>query len=153
MKTARQNQTKEKKEMTEDEKDVLTIDDERTSEVLDSVSSGTALEILRSIHDEPKIPKDLADELGTTGQNIRYHLDNLEEAGLVEVGDICYSQKGREMSVYRPSESPSVLVLGVEDDGLRMRQVLSKVSSSAGTAAIAVVLAAKAKVLFEWIWE
>ncbi len=147
---------KEDDEDQEDEKnevpDVLTIDDETTRDVLSSVSSETALSILSSVHDEPKIPMDLADELGTSTQNIRYHLDNLEEAGLVEVGDICYSEKGREMSVYQPAESPSVLVFGKQKDGPRMRKVLAKVSSSAGPAAVAVavIVAAKAKGIVEW---
>lgn len=136
---------------TEETSDVLTIDDEQTQEVLDSVSSETARRILTSIHDSPKIPIDLADELGTTTQNVRYHLDNLEDAGLVEVGDICYSEKGREMSVYEPSDAPSMLVFGQETDGPRMRKVLTKVSSSVGPAAIAVIVAAKAKFIFEYL--
>jgi predicted ArsR family transcriptional regulator len=135
----------------ESSEEVLTIDDEKTDEILSSVSSETAREILTSVHDSPKIPIDLAEELGTTTQNVRYHLDNLEEAGLVEVGDVCYSEKGREMSVYQPSDSPSMLVFGKETDGPRMRKVLTKVSSSVGPAAVAVVVAAKAKFLVEWI--
>ena len=145
-------ETKEQEEQKRQETstDVLTIDDERTDEVLSSVSSETARRILTSVHDSPKIPTDLAEELGTTTQNIRYHLDNLEEAGLVEVGDVCYSEKGREMYVYEPSDAPSMLVFGKETDGPRMRKVLTKVSSSVGPAAIVVVVAAKAKFLVEW---
>jgi len=130
--------------------DVLTIDDEKTDEVLSSVSSETARQILTSVHDAPKIPVDLAEELDTTTQNIRYHLENLEDAGLVEVTDVCYSEKGREMYVYEPSDAPSMLVFGRETDGPRMRKVLTKVSSSVGPAAIAVVLVAKAKFILEW---
>ncbi len=141
----------EQKEEPESNRDVLTIDDEKTDEGLSSVSSETAREILTSVHDSPKIPIDLADELGTTTQNVRYHLDNLEQAGLVEVCDVCYSEKGREMSVYQPSDTPSMLVFGKETDGPRMRKVLTKVSSSVGPAAIAVVVAAKAKFIFEWL--
>jgi predicted ArsR family transcriptional regulator len=140
------------KDEQEDENhpDVLTIDDEMTDEVLSSVSSETARRILTSVHDTPKIPIDLAEELDTTTQNIRYHLDNLEDAGLVEVGDICYSEKGREMYVYEPSDAPSMLVFGKETDTTRMRKVLTKVSSSVGPAAIAVVFVAKVKFIFEW---
>jgi len=153
MRTVRRREDGEKEEDEEESTpDVLTIDDETTRDVLSSVSSETALSILSSVHDEPKIPMDLAEELDTSTQNIRYHLDNLEEAGLVEVGDICYSEKGREMSVYQPAESPSVLIFGKEKDGPRMRKVLGKVSASAGPAAVAVavVVAAKAKGILEW---
>jgi predicted ArsR family transcriptional regulator len=81
------------------------------------------------VHDSPKIPTDLAEELGTTTQNIRYHLDNLEEAGLVEVGDVCYSEKGREMYVYEPSDAPSMLVFGKETDGAYEGVVFGRSSS------------------------
>jgi DNA-binding transcriptional ArsR family regulator len=92
--------------------DLLTIEDENAGEILRSVSSETARDILRSIHGSPKMPIDLAEEHGTTTQNVRYHLGKLEQAGLVEVGDIRYSEKGREMYVYEPSNSPSVLLIG-----------------------------------------
>jgi predicted ArsR family transcriptional regulator len=84
--------------------------------VIGSVSSETALGILESVHDSPKVSTELADELGMTTQNARYHLDKLEEAGLIEVEDICYSEKGRVMSVYKPAESPLLLVFGRKAD-------------------------------------
>lgn len=146
------NQDDGEKDEQEDEThtDVLTIDDEETDEVLSSVSSETARQILTSVHDAPKIPIDLAEELDTTTQNIRYHLENLEDAGLIEVTDVCYSEKGREMYVYEPSDAPSMLVFGRETDGPRMRKVLTKVSSSVGPAAIAVVFIAKVRFILEW---
>jgi len=94
------------------EPDVLTIDDDRTASVLDSVSSETAREILGSVRDCGKTPTELSEEIGTSTQNVRYHLDNLQDAGLVEVRGVRYSEKGREMSVYRPSASPPVIVIG-----------------------------------------
>lgn len=118
-------------EKMDGQSDVLTIEDEEAQKVLSSVSSETALGILRSVHDDPKIPKNLADELNVTVQNVRYHLNNLEEAGLVKVGDTCYSEKGREMSVYEPSRSPSVLVFGKEDN--EVQSVLSSVHETPKT--------------------
>jgi len=97
-----------------EEPTVLTIEDEETHEVLNSVSSETAREILSSVQESEKAPAELADELGTSTQNVRYHLDNLEDAGLVEVGGFRYSKKGREMSVYRYSENAPVIVIGIE---------------------------------------
>jgi len=91
---------------------VITVTDDEMGEVIGSVSSETALGILKSVHESPKVSTELADELGMTTQNVRYHLDNLEESGLVEVCDTCYSEKGRVMSVYEPAESQLVLVFG-----------------------------------------
>ncbi len=98
------------------EPNILTIDDEETKEVLDSVSSETAREILSSVQESEKTPAALADGLGTSTQNVRYHLDKLEAAGLVEVGGTRYSEKGREMSVYEYSETAPVVVIGVREE-------------------------------------
>jgi DNA-binding transcriptional ArsR family regulator len=116
-----ENKEQEEQKRQETSTDVLTIDDERTDEVLSSVSSETARRILTSVHDSPKIPTDLAEELDVTTQNVRYHLDNLEEAGLVEIKDVRYSEKGRVMSVYRPAESPLMIVFGKETDKVLQR--------------------------------
>ena len=108
---ARHEREDEPKSDREDSSEVLTIDDGGVKEVLNSISSETARRILASVHDSPKIPTELAEEQSMTTQNIRYHLDNLEEAGLINDCRVRYSEKGREMSVYEPSE-PQVIVIG-----------------------------------------
>lgn len=100
------------KEESEEEPDVLTIDDEKTEEVLNSVASETARSVLASVQERGKTPGEISETLDTSTQNIRYHLDKLEAAGLVEVGGMRYSEKGREMSVYEAAESPPVIVIG-----------------------------------------
>lgn len=101
---------------SEEGTNILTVEDDELGEVIDSISSGTALDILESVHESPKVSTELAEELGMTTQNARYHLDNLEEAGLVKAEEICYSEKGRVMSVYEPAESPLVLLFGKDTD-------------------------------------
>lgn len=92
--------------------DVLGIGDEGTARVLESVASETAREILASVQRTGKTPVEISDGLGTSTQNVRYHLDKLETANLVEVTGFRYSEKGREMSVYATAESPPVVVIG-----------------------------------------
>ena len=112
---------REKQENKDEQKEevntrVITVEDDEIGNVIGSVSSDTALDILDSVHESPKVSTELAEELGVTTQNVRYHLDNLEDAGLVEVEDVRYSEKGRVMSVYRPAESPLMIVFGKETD-------------------------------------
>jgi hypothetical protein len=57
----------------------------------------------------------VAGRVDTSLQNARHHLTNLQEAGLVRVADTRYSQKGREMNVYAPSEEPLVVFVGNEE--------------------------------------
>ena len=117
---------REKQENKDEQKEevstrVITVEDDEIGNVIGSVSSDTALDILDSVHESPKVSTELAEELGVTTQNVRYHLDKLEEAGLVEVEDVRYSEKGRVMSVYRPAESPLMIVFGKETDEVLQR--------------------------------
>jgi DNA-binding transcriptional ArsR family regulator len=102
-------------------RNVLGIGDDGTEEVLNSVASETARDVLASVRDEGKTPAELSERFGTSTQNIRYHLGKLETAGLVEVNGIRYSEKGREMSVYEGADSPPVVVIGSLDEAENAR--------------------------------
>jgi len=102
---------------TERKDEVLTMDDEETRKILDSVSCGTARRILTMVLEASRTPKGISKVLDTSTQNVRYHLNNLEEAGLVEVTGFRYSEKGREMSVYESLEAPVIVLRTDEDEG------------------------------------
>jgi DNA-binding transcriptional ArsR family regulator len=91
------------------------LDGEDTGELLSSLSSDTARAILTSLHEDPATASEVAGRVDTSLQNARHHLTNLQEAGLVRVADTRYSQKGREMNVYAPSEEPLVVFVGNEE--------------------------------------
>ena len=92
----------------------LWLDSEDAGELLSSLSSKTARAILTSLHEEPATASEVAGRVSTSLQNARHHLTNLQEAGLVRIADTRYSQKGREMNVYAPSEDPLVVFVGNE---------------------------------------
>lgn len=71
-----------------------------TTDVLESLASGTARDILCALASEPATATEVADHVGTSVQNAHYHLTNLLEADLVSDVGTWYSSKGREMSVY-----------------------------------------------------
>jgi predicted transcriptional regulator len=68
--------------------------------VFAALSSEMAREVLRRLSRAPAPASDVADAVDTSVQNVAYHLDRLEAAGLVEHVDSWYSAKGREMAVY-----------------------------------------------------
>ena len=90
----------------------LWLNSDDTGELLSSLSSETSRAILTEIHDEPKTASEVASSVNTSLQNARHHLSNLEQAGAIRVADTRYSEKGREMSVYAPSEEPLVVFVG-----------------------------------------
>jgi predicted ArsR family transcriptional regulator len=96
--------------------DIVLNGDEATG-ILQSLSSETAQAILGYLHDEPGTATDIADAVGTSLQNVHYHLDRLSETGVVEPIDTWYSTKGKEMTVYALTTQELVIQFGSNRKG------------------------------------
>lgn len=90
----------------------IIVDDEQPSDVLQTVSSDTAQQILATLDGEPATTSDIAGAIDTSIQNAKYHLDRLCEADVVEAVDTWYSRKGVEMTVYALSVEELVVQFG-----------------------------------------
>lgn len=104
---------------------VIGIDDDVADDLLAAMSSGTARQLLAALHEEPAAPSELADQVNTSLQNTQYHLGKLEDAGAVEVVDTVYSEKGREMKLYGPTDQPLVVVAGGPEETASLRTALT----------------------------
>lgn len=91
---------------------VVSLGDDGSDAVFSVLSSTVARRVLAELYRSPATQSELADRVDTSIQNVSYHLDNLVDAGLVDVVDEWYSEKGRRMDVYAPEGSPLVLVVG-----------------------------------------
>lgn len=111
---------------------VIGVDSDDADDLLSALSSGTARKLLAELHEEPTTPAALADRAGTSVQNAQYHLGKLADAGLIEVVDTCYSEKGREMKVYAPTDRPLVVFAGPEAETTGLRAALSRILGALG---------------------
>ena len=91
---------------------VIGLEDEAADTLIEALSSETARSMLDELHTEPAPASELANRCETTIQNTQYHIEQLSEAGLIEVIDTAYSEKGREMDVYAPADRPLIVVAG-----------------------------------------
>ncbi len=119
---------------------VVGLDDEAADDTLAALSSTTAREILQTLHEEPAPASDLADRVDTSLQNTQYHLENLSEADLVEVIDTVYSEKGREMDIYAPTDRPLVVVAGDDTEVPTLRSLLMRFFGAIAVVALASVI-------------
>ncbi|MDY6779447.1 MAG: winged helix-turn-helix domain-containing protein, partial [Halobacteria archaeon] len=103
---------------------VVGVDSDDAEELIGALSSETSRKILSELSDESSTASEVADSLGMTVQNARYHLEKLEEAGLIQVDETRYSPKGREMNVYAPTDGPQVVFVGGEEDTADIRDAL-----------------------------
>src|SRR6056297_1823806 len=111
---------------------VIGVDSDDADDLLGALSSDTARELLASLHEDPATPSDLAETIDTSLQNAQYHLGKLEDADVIQVVDTVYSEKGREMNVYAPSDQPLVVFAGREEKTTGLKAALSRLLGAFG---------------------
>ncbi len=111
---------------------VVGLDDDETGAVLSALSSDTARDLLAALHDEPVTASAVADDVDTSLQNAQYHLNRMRDAGLVEVVDTVYSEKGREMKLYAPADEPLVVFAGSDSGRRSLRERLRGIVAAVG---------------------
>jgi len=119
---------------------VIGVDGDDADAVLSALSSDTAREILSALHERPGPASDVAERVDSSLQNTQYHLNRLREAGVVEVADTVYSEKGREMDVYAPADGPLVLVAGDESETAGVRATLRRLLGGVGAVGLGALL-------------
>ncbi|MFO7833706.1 MAG: helix-turn-helix domain-containing protein, partial [Halohasta sp.] len=71
---------KSRVEPTNEGANVVSISEDAADEVFKTLSSSTARQILAALYEEPRPASELGTETDTTVQNVRYHLQNLQDA-------------------------------------------------------------------------
>lgn len=137
----------------EDDPSVLYIDSEQTENVISTLAGDTAMSVFRLLADQALTASELAEKLDTSVQSVSYHLDNLENADLIEVIDTCYSEKGREMDIYAVTSEPKVLVLGTRDDRSCLRGAFGHLAGAVGISAIGLAAWQSVSNLFEAVLD
>lgn len=128
----------------EREPKILGFDSEAATEVLEALRSETARKIYTYLYTSSAPASSIAEDLELSLQNVRYHITNLKEAGLIEEIETWYSSRGNEMDVYAPTDSAVVLVASTEQSQssarTALRQILSGVGILAGISLLIEVL-------------
>jgi DNA-binding transcriptional ArsR family regulator len=115
---------------------VVGLDSEDADDLLSALSSETARKLLAALHEDPATPSKVADRIDTSLQNVQYHLGKLEDAEAIEVVDTVYSEKGREMNVYAPTDQPLVVFAGDEEASSGLKSALSRLLGGLGILAL-----------------
>ena len=129
-------------DLSDDDEDprVVDPDSDDVDDLLAAISSETARKPLAALHDEPGAPSEVADRVDTSIQNAQYHLDRLETAGLIEAAGTAYSEKGREMTVYAPSDLALVVVAGSAKEASGLQSALTQLLGGVGAVALGSVV-------------
>jgi DNA-binding transcriptional ArsR family regulator len=84
-----------------DEVLVLAPGDEQAQKVAKALGSPTAGAIISYLAEGPQSSTGICDFLSLPMSTVKYHIENLLDAGVLEIAQTRYSVKGREVKVYR----------------------------------------------------
>jgi len=115
---------------------IVQIDNEAADEIFQALSSRTTRDILASLYQEPQTASELAEGADTTLQNVKYHLDKLEDAELAKPVGTVYSENAQEMTVYGPASGPLVVTAGKNKIVPSLRSALKYLTGGFGLLAI-----------------
>jgi DNA-binding transcriptional ArsR family regulator len=115
---------------------VIGLDSTDADDLIGALSSRTARRILASLHEGSASASELADAVDSSLQNVQYHLGRMTDAGLVEVVDTAYSEKGREMKLYAPTDRPLVVVAASDTETEGLRSLLTRLLGAVGLLAL-----------------
>lgn len=123
-----------------DDPKVVGLDSDAADDLISALSSRTARRVLSELHEDPASPSALADRVDTSLQNVQYHIENLSDADVIEVVDTVYSEKGREMKVYAPSDRALIVFAGRERETTGLKSALKSLLGGVGVLALASVV-------------
>jgi DNA-binding transcriptional ArsR family regulator len=115
---------------------VIGLDSADADDLLGALSSRTARRILAALHEEAASASEVAAQVDSSLQNVQYHLGRMQEAGVVEVVDTVYSEKGREMKLYAPADRPLVVVAATDSETEGLRSLLTRLLGAVGVLAL-----------------
>jgi DNA-binding transcriptional ArsR family regulator len=123
---------------------VLEPGDERAQKIAKAMGSQTASDILQLLSDGQKSLTDITERLAIPMTTVKYHVENLLDAGLISVAETKYSVKGREVKLY--SLTNQLLIVAPRQSNVR--SLLLKYASLFGIVAFGSVIIAIMSSLF-----
>ena len=79
---------------------ILEPGDERAQKIAKAMASQTANDILNFLSEGQKSQTEITERLAIPFTTVKYHIENLLDAGLISVDATRYSVKGREIKYY-----------------------------------------------------
>lgn len=130
---------KSEKKVSVEKPEVVELESERAEVVLDALSSKTTREVFLEIYEEESSISEISERTNNSIQNVKYHIEKLEESNLIEVARVKHTENGNQMKLYCPKTEAVVLVASQKNKEEILRSALKRMG---GVTIFAGVLAA-----------
>lgn len=120
--------------------EIVDINEQGAGDIFEALASDTTRQVLTTIYNQSGTASEVAEEVDTSLQNAKYHLDKLQEANLIEVADTWYSEQGNEMKVYAPTNKSIVVLAGEENTKSSLREALTRLIGAVGVLTVGSII-------------
>ena len=103
---------------------LVDLNDSKTKKLAKTITSDTSRNILDYLAEKDGTISNIAKEIGVAVSTAQYHLQNLEEAGLIIVEEFHYSPKGKEVNHYKLANQ--YIIIAPKKKSLEIKQKLKK---------------------------
>jgi len=101
--------------------------------VAKAMSSPTSADLFNALTGNPQSATALAERTGLPLTTVKYHLENMLSAGLVEISNTRWSEKGREMKIYSVKDQ---VVVFAPRKTVDLKGIVERYGTMAGVIAI-----------------
>lgn len=112
---------------------VLEPGDIRAQKIAKAMGSPTAGDILQLLAEKSQSLSDITERLSLPMNTVKYHIDNLVDAGIIAVADTRYSVKGRTVKIYSLTDQLLIVAPRRSD----IRSMLTKYAALFGIVTVA----------------
>jgi predicted ArsR family transcriptional regulator len=109
--------------------EVIELESQRAEVVLDALSSKTTREVFLEIYEQESSISQISDRTDNSIQNVKYHIEKLEESNLIEVARINHTENGNQMKMFCPKSEAVVLLSSQQDKDQALRSAIKKIGS------------------------
>jgi DNA-binding transcriptional ArsR family regulator len=116
---------------------LVDLSEKKTKKLAETITSDTSRKILNYLVEKDDSEANIAKELKIPISTVHYHLQKLQEAGLVMVEEFHYSKKGREINHYKLANK-YIIIAPKKISGLKekLKGILPVAVVSVGIAAV-----------------
>ena len=116
---------------------LVDLSEKKTKKLAETITSDTSRKILNYLVEKDDSEASIAKELNIPISTVHYHLQKLQEAGLVIVEEFHYSKKGREVNHYKLANK-YIIIAPKKISGLKekLKGILPVAIASVGIAAV-----------------
>ncbi len=116
---------------------LVDLNDPKTKKLAETITSDTSRKILNSLAQKESSETTLAENLSLPLSTVHYHLEKLQQAGLVIAEEFRYSKKGREINQYKLAKKYILIAPhSVENAWEKIKDLLPLVGAAVAMSAI-----------------